>query len=267
MFRRIGNLFRGFLGLFVSDMERRNPEALLEVEQENLRSQIARFNQGLATHAGMCERLMTQVKKLEQEEKDLRDKTKANLRAGNRSTAGEHAVRLQTVIRELAENRAQLEGAEKTYEELVAARDASIKAAREKIESLKRDLSDMKMQKAVAELNEMASGMVTTIGGSGDTLDRLHKMVEEEREQAAGRARVARDSANIPGVGAPAGEKEALADLALADFAAAEGMDLAALGLDDSSAPVKSPTPATGAQSAEGQNRTMGPGASEGGSA
>ena len=46
MFKRIGNLFRGFLGLFISGLERQNPEALLEVEKENLRAQIARYNQG-----------------------------------------------------------------------------------------------------------------------------------------------------------------------------------------------------------------------------
>ena len=32
MFRRIGNLIRGFFGLFISGLERQNPEALLEVE-------------------------------------------------------------------------------------------------------------------------------------------------------------------------------------------------------------------------------------------
>ena len=65
MFRRIANLFRGFLSLFIGGLERQNPEALLEVEKENLRRQIANYNQGLAAHAGLCERLMTQVKRLE----------------------------------------------------------------------------------------------------------------------------------------------------------------------------------------------------------
>ena len=37
MFHRIANLFKGFLGLFISGLEKRNPEALLEVEKENLR--------------------------------------------------------------------------------------------------------------------------------------------------------------------------------------------------------------------------------------
>jgi hypothetical protein len=32
--------------------------------------------------------------------------------------------------------------------------------------------------------------MIGTIGGSGDTLDRLQTMVEEERTKAAGRMRV-----------------------------------------------------------------------------
>ena len=65
MFGRIANLFKGFLSLFISGVEKRNPEALLELEQENLRKQIGNFNQGLASHAGLCERLMSQVRKLE----------------------------------------------------------------------------------------------------------------------------------------------------------------------------------------------------------
>ena len=65
MFKRISNLIRGFFGMFVSDIEKQNPEALLEVESENLRRQIGQYNQGLASHAGLCERLMTQIRKLE----------------------------------------------------------------------------------------------------------------------------------------------------------------------------------------------------------
>ena len=109
MFRRIANLFRGFLNLFIGGIERQNPEALLAVEKENIRKQIANYNQGLAAHAGLCERLMTQVKRLEQEERELRAKTAANLRAGNRDLASQQALRLQTVQRELIENRTQVD--------------------------------------------------------------------------------------------------------------------------------------------------------------
>ena len=51
MFKRIGNLIRGFFGLFVTGLEKQNPEALLNVEKENLRKQISEYNKGLAAHA------------------------------------------------------------------------------------------------------------------------------------------------------------------------------------------------------------------------
>ena len=226
MIKRVYNVFRGFIGLFVSGMERRNPEALLEIEKENLRKQIAQYNQGLAEHAGLCERLMSQVKKLEVDENELRAKTTANLRAGNKDAAGQFAMRLQTVSAQLKENRAQLESAEKTYQELVRAREVSVRAAQSKIEALKFNLSDLKIKNATAELNEMAAGMVQQIGGAGDTLGRLSDMVEEDRQRAAGRARVAHDSLNTGDFAVKEAEQKALADQALADFAAKEGIAL-----------------------------------------
>jgi len=248
MFQRLSNLIRGFFSLFISGLERQNPEALLEVEQENLRRQIGQYNQGLATHAGLCERLISQVRQLENEQRDLRARTSANLRAGNRDTAGQMALRLQTIDRELEENRGQLEQAEKTYKDLVKARDVAINAARQKIESLKAGISDMKMKKAMAELTEMASSMITNIGGSGETLDRLSSIVEEERTKAAGRVRVARDSMDMSGVVVKESEQKALADQALADFAAKEGIPLepaaSSVEAEATPAPVKSMGPA-----------------------
>src|SRR5215510_8108517 len=239
MFQRLGNLIRGFFGLFISGLERQNPEALLEVEQENLRKQIGQYNQGLASHAGLCERLISQVRQLEGEQRDLRAKTSANLRAGNRDTAAQYALRLQTIERELDENRTQLEQAEKTYRDLVKARDVAIQAARSKIESLKSGINDLKMKRALAELTEMASGMITSIGSSGETLDRLHTMVEEEREKAAGRARVARDSMSTAEVDMKDAEQKALASQALADFAAREGLSLGTPAADTAAPPPK----------------------------
>jgi len=239
MFRRLANLIRGFFGLFISGAERRNPEALLEGEKENLRRQIANYNEGLAAHAGLCERLMTQIRKLETEERELRAKTAAHIRANNREVAGNYALRLQTVQRELSENRTQLGQAETTYKELIKARDVSVRAAQAKIESLKTSMDDLKIKKATAELTEMASGMITSIGGSGDTLDRLHRMVEEEREKAAGRARIARDSLNTTDFSIKEDEQKALAEQALADFAAKEGLTIEPAAGTTSTPPVE----------------------------
>lgn len=242
MFRRLANLIRGFFGLFVSGLERRSPEALLEVEKENLRAQVARFNQGLASHAALCERLMAQTKKLEAEEADLSAKAGAHLRAGNREVAGQYALRLQTTSRELTENREQLRQAEETYATLVRSRDEAVRAAQAKIDALRHSIDSLKAQKALAELGEMAAGMNTSIGGPGDTLDRLRGMVDEEKARAAGKARVARDALAGPDA-LQESERKALAEQALADFAAKQGLSV-------------SPPP-TG--QTEGPGRSMGP--------
>lgn len=247
MFKRIGNLLRGFLSLFLTGLDRQNPEALLEVEKENLRTQIARYNQGLAAHAGLCENLMAQVKKLELDERELRAKAAANLRAGNRDAAAQYALRLETITRELEQNRVQLNQAETTYRSLISARDVSVKAAQSKIEALKAGLDDLKIKKAAAELVEMASGMISQIGGAGDTLDRLQNMVEGERTKAAGRARVARDTLDTGDFAVKEAEQKALADQALADFAAKEGIT------------IEAPPPGSTTSTAAPTTRTMGP--------
>ncbi|MDX1999001.1 MAG: PspA/IM30 family protein [Thermoanaerobaculia bacterium] len=242
MFQRIRNLVRGFLSLFISGLERQNPHALLEAEKENLRVQIAKYNQGLASHAGLCERLMSQVKKLEAQERELVARTTVNLKAGNQAAAGQYALRLQTIRQQLGENRIQLEQAEKTYKELLRARDVAIEAATKKIQQLTWALDDLKIKQATAELTEMASGMISEIGSSGDTLNRLEGMVEEERSKAAGRARVAKDSLDMSKIDLQEAEQEALAAQALAEFAADEGIVV--------------DTPATAAPVAE---KTLGP--------
>lgn len=251
MIKRLSNIVRGFFSLFISGLERQNPEALLEVEKNNLREQIARYNQGLASHAGLCERLIAQIRKLETDERDLRAKTAAHLRAGNRDMAGQYAVRLQTVTRELEENRKQGEQAEKSYQDLIRARDVSVKAAQAKIEGLRSGLDDLKIKRASAEMAEMASGMISQIGGAGDTLDRLTKMVDEERQQAAGRARVAKDSIDTSDINLKEAEQQAMAQQALADFAAKEGIAF------EPAAPAVAASPAPPA--AEPPARTMGP--------
>ena len=215
MLRRLQNLVRGFLSLFISGLEKANPQALIEAEKENLRKQIARFNDNLATHAGFCERLMRQVKNLEEQERELRAKAAANLKVGNRAAAGQYALQLKTVKEQLEENRAQLQAAEETFKKLVKARDVSVNEAQAKIERLKRMLTETEMLEAQAELQEMAQGMISSIGGSGDTLARVEEYLTERRDKAAGRARVAASSIDTSEVELKEAEQEALADQAL----------------------------------------------------
>jgi len=229
MFNRVMTLVRGFLSLFISGIEREHPRALIEAEKENLRKQIARFNENLAGHAGFCERLLRQVKSLEIQERELAAKTAANLKVGNTQVAGQLALQLRTVKEQLEENRGQLVDAEKTYQELVRARDVSVKEAQGKIEKLKRMISETEMLEAQAELQVMAKGMISSIGGTGDTLNRVEEYLTERRDKAAGRARVAKsEGLDTGGVELKEAEQQALADEALREFAAAYGLAIPA---------------------------------------
>src|SRR5436309_14187354 len=101
MFGRLRTLFRGFLSLFITGLERGNPKVLIEAERENLRRQIARFNEHLASHGGFCERLMRQIKAQEAQERELAAKAAAHLKAGNRELAGQYALQLKTLKEQL----------------------------------------------------------------------------------------------------------------------------------------------------------------------
>jgi phage shock protein A len=224
MLKRLYNMFRGLLGLSVSKLEMNNPEALLENEKENLRAQTAKFNNALANHAGEVERLSALSKKLNVEEEDLRKKVKALLAAGNRELAATIALKLQAVDKRGDEILAQLNECETQYKELTKARDIAVKGAAKKIEELSVGITDLKIKQAAAELSEMATGMISSIGSSGDSLNRISGMVEEARNKAAGRARVAGDSVDVSAYQAEEDLDKAMAAAALADLEAEMGI-------------------------------------------
>jgi phage shock protein A len=242
MFQRLAILFKGFLSLFISGIEKSNPRALIEAEKENLRQQISRFNDNLANHAGFVERLMRQIKSLEKSESELAAKAAAHLKIGNRAAAGQYALQLKTVREQLEENRQQLVAAEQTFQKLVKTRDVALQDAQRKIETLKRMLTEAEMLEAQAELQEMAQGMIGAIGGGGDTLNRVEEYLAERRDKAAGRARVAATTLDTTQVELMEAEQAALADQALVEFAAAYGLEVPGEPIV-AAAPEAAPTP------------------------
>jgi phage shock protein A len=226
MFKRISNLFSGFMSLFIAGIEQKNPEALLEAEKEHLRVSEANFNQSLVPAAALCESLKSQIKDLSVQVTDLTAKVTANLRANNKDLAAQYALRLQEVQAQLVTNKEQSNQAEDNYRNLVRSRDVSLKAAKARVERIKAGIAEMKNKQAQAELTEMASKMIVSIGGAGDNLNRLEDMVKEETTKAAGRVRVAQSTTDMSEIVAKEGEQKALENQALADFAAKNGISL-----------------------------------------
>ena len=232
------NVVHGFLGGLISEMEKRDPETALDIARDNLEKQTAQYDQGIASHAGLCDRLMNQIQRLETEQQDLRAKAGAHLQAGNRDIAGQYALRLQTTERELQDNRNQLEQAQNTYKEMLKARDVAVDGARARITALHNAIRETKMKDAAARLKEAASNISGPPAGSDDILSRLESMVEEQKNTSAGRIRMANDALDTSGVNL-ADTGQAQAEQALADFAAREGIALNPRN-SELSAPVKS---------------------------
>lgn len=224
---RIWNITQGLAGRLVSRLERRNPEALLELEKENLRKVIGRFDDGLVSHATLVERLRQQVIKGETEVADATRRMQALVRAGESQSAGRHALQLKDATARLAESRQQFEAADATYLQLVGTRDTAIAEARAKIEQLRWQIGDLKVNRALAELQNMANAMLDSFHGPGDSLNRLQEMVTEEREKANARVRVASSGLAASRSGGSEAEQRALEAQALEEYLAAHPDPLA----------------------------------------
>ncbi len=113
-------------------------------------------------------------------------------------------------------------------------------------------ITETEMLEAQAELQEMATGMISEIGGSGDTLSRVDEMLSERRDKAAGRVRVASSSMDTSEVALMEAEQEALADQALNEFAAAYGLEVPAPEVSADAAPAPETQKDVGPSETEG---------------
>jgi phage shock protein A len=256
MFRRIANLFKGFLSLFISGIERQHPEALLEAAQQEFKAQMAAARDALASSAGLCSRLQQQIKDGESQINQLTARITANVKAGNTAVAGELALRLQTVKGELARNKEQYAIAEKTYQTSVKQVSLAQTEFNRKMEALKSKLNQAKINEALASATAASANMSFKVGDLGDTIGRIDEVVTERAAKAEGKIRATSDLVNAQGAEIQVKEEEqkALADQALAEFMASQGM--AVPGAKEAAAPAAAPPSDAG--------KTMGPAGFEG---
>ena len=216
--RRINRLWRACVGSGLTELEAQNAESMLDLEREQLREQVGKYNQGLAGYAGLIERLKAEQARLTKERAELEPKLRTRLAANDRDSAGKHALRLEAIAQRLTTLASELQESESTYRELVRAREVALVTARDRIEALKRSIDECKVQEALADLTELAAGMHGSIGVSDGTLERVRERVEDRKHHAAGRARVARDSIDVSGVREREAEQDAMAEEALRRF-------------------------------------------------
>jgi phage shock protein A len=224
MFWRIGRLFRGFLGLFISGIEEANPEALMEAARQEFRQKITQYNLALAKMAGVAERLKGQVRAKADRAHELERRILANHRAGNMELAGTLARELQELKADLTVDTQELKETEEAY-------DANLRQAKlvqrefeDKVRKLEKQLSQVKIKEAQAEAAGALSNVAFRVGDLGDTMKSVEEVLQKRYEVSAGKARVAKDMVDMETVQEKENERKALEQVALAEFLASQGI-------------------------------------------
>lgn len=226
MFARIGRLFKGFLSLFISGIEESNPEALLEAAKQDFRSKMASYNQALARLGGIAERLKVQLKTKTAKALDLERRILANHKAGNLELAGSLARELQELKADLTHDAEEMKDTDAAYEVNVRNAKLAQKEFEDKMRKLERQLSQVKMKEAQAEATAAISGVAFKVGDAGDTLKGVDEILNKRYEVAAGKARIANDMADVAKIAEKENESKALEQQALAEFLAAQGIQM-----------------------------------------
>src|SRR5258705_12035528 len=141
---RLGRLFRGFLGLFISGLEERNPEALMEAARQEFRDKMAQYNLALAQVAGVAERLKSQIRGKTTRAQEIERRILANHQAGNLELAGALARELQELKADLTTDTNELQETETAYQANLRQAKVSQKEFEEKINKLQKQLSQLK---------------------------------------------------------------------------------------------------------------------------
>jgi phage shock protein A len=224
MLARIGRLFRGFLGLFISGIEEMNPEALMEAARDEFRTKMAQYNLALAKMAGVAERLKTQVKSKAARAQDLERRILANHRAGNMELAGALARELQELKNDLTTDSQELTETEEAYQANLRQAKLAQREFEDKVRKVEKQLSQVKIKEAQAEAAAALSNVAFKVGDLGDTLKTVDEILQKRYETSAGKARLAKDMVDIDQINEKENERKALEQVALAEFLASQGI-------------------------------------------
>ncbi len=254
MFSRIGRLVRGFFGLFVSGLEEKNPEALMDAAKQDFRNKMALYNQALARMAGIAERLKSQIKQKTGRAQELEKRILANHRAGNLELAGSLARELQELRDDLQHDTSELADTEEAYQNNMRQAKIAQKEFEEKVRKLESQLSQVRVKEAQAEAAGALSNVAFKVGDMGDTMKTVEDVLNKRYEQSAGKARVARDMVDTGALAEKETERKALEQNALAEFLASQGIAATA---GNEALPVAAPNKDLGPAQTEGQ-KTIG---------
>ena len=170
---RISNLFRGFLSLFVSDIERNNPEIVYENARNSM---VAKYNKAKNAVAGIIANRLKVEERLKRNQSEL-NQVNADLEAAldtNQDDLAELLVQKQEVLtRQVAEGTASLQNLSQQAEDA----KGMLISFQGEIKKLEAERDEMLAKNAVAKAQIQVQDQL-----SGLSLDNDIKALENVRE-------------------------------------------------------------------------------------
>lgn len=167
-----------------------DPIAQMQLEYDRSVAQLKEGRTGLEQYRALVERVSRQVASLEGREQAVTAKIKAYLKAGDRNTAGQFAMELEDLKKDLAENRQQLAMHEEAYGNNVEKIKHASKNLNKVRDKIKKYQAELKMSQAEAELAKLSQTFkfdLTTDFGE------IEQVIHDKIDLNRGAVRVAAD--------------------------------------------------------------------------
>ncbi|MEX1056058.1 MAG: PspA/IM30 family protein [Rhodothermales bacterium] len=187
---RFTRVLRSIFGGAISAME--DPKLILEQNIRELNDQVPRMNENIATVKANVIMLQKEVRRAEDELKNLTAKVKAAIQAGRDDIAQQYAISLEKTRDTLGRTRDQLKYASAAYDKAIQVKKTFMREKDRKIVEAKEALrahERAKWQRKIADTLEQFE-----VSGIDQTHDDMLLRIQEETARNEARMEIALDS-------------------------------------------------------------------------
>lgn len=187
---RFKRLLNSIFGGAISAME--DPRLILEQNIRELNDQVPKMNENIATVKANVILLQKEVKRADEEIRNLTAKVKAGIQAGRDDIAQQYAISLEKARESLSRTREQLKYASAAYDKSIQVKKAFLREKDRKIAEAKEALrahERAKWQSRIADTLEQFE-----VSGIDQTHDEMLTRIQEETARNEARMELALDS-------------------------------------------------------------------------
>jgi phage shock protein A len=190
--KRLITLIKGWFFKLLGQAEQANPEALLEAEVEEIKTNIARFNEA---QVQLRSRIIQQKQALVSQETKLQkldEKVRALLQLKQEELAANAALEAQQTKEGIIQTKSLVTSLEAQYEDLKVRKEIAVAEANNKVAKMRGKLGELQLRKVQAEMNELTRSLTSSELSSGG-LDRLDAIFDKQIADATAGEEISQD--------------------------------------------------------------------------